>query len=180
MREHEIITKQFHYKGLVVTNDCQTIYAITSDSSIKVFINYHLENEWSIEKQFIPSTICLSKSERLLYIGMTHGIIRIYSLPLTIDNYADIHAHCSTIRRLEVSFDDQYLVSIAESAYILVFKQTVNILSSISTQYQFSQISNGNLSNEKINEKKFDFILTTKSEFDEQNRKIDEIQSRIK
>jgi len=174
MRENEIITKQFRYIGIAVTNDCNRIYAITSDSSIKIFNQINLEQEWSIEKNFIPSTICLSKSERLLYIGMTHGIIRVYTLPLTSDNYIDIPAHCSSIRRLLISYDDQYLVSIGESAYVLLFKQTKNISSQLS-------IENFEIVNEQEKMKTmFEYILVTKSEFDEQKRKIKEIQARIK
>jgi hypothetical protein len=174
MRENEIITKQFHYLGIAVTNDCNRIYAITTDSSIKIFYQTNLEQEWSIENNFLPSAICLSKSERLLYIGMTHGIIRVYTIPLTLNSYIDIPAHYSTIRRLLISYDDQYLVSIAESAYVLLFKQTMDVLSSISNQYQFSQL------NFEINDKIFEYILVTKSEYDEQKRKINEIQMRIK
>ncbi|CAF1482554.1 unnamed protein product [Adineta steineri] len=182
MRENEIITKQFRYVGITVTNDCNRIYAITSDSTIKIFHNTNLEQEWSIENNFLPSAICLSKSERLLYVGMTHGIIRIYTIPFTNDSYIDLPAHCSSIRRLLVSYDDEYLVSIAESAYLLLFKQTRNNLNSVSSQYQFSQMSLKNF--EIINESKpiqpmFEYILVTKSEFDEQKRKIKEIQARI-
>jgi WD40 repeat protein len=183
MREGEIITKQFRYIGIAVTNDCNHIYAITSDSSIKIFHKTNLEQEWSIENNFIPSAICLSKSERLLYVGMTHGIIRIYTIPFTSKIYIDLPAHCSSIRRLLVSYDDQYLVSIAESAYILLFRQTINVLNSVSSHYQISQMSIGNL--DSVNEQKriqtmFEYILVTKSEFDEQKRKIKEIQARIK
>lgn len=113
---------------------------------------------------------------------MTHGLIRIYTIPLTFDTYIDVPAHYSSIRRLLVTSDDQYLISIAESAYILFFKQTIDAFSSISNQYQFSQLSQENL--EKTNEyeratKKFDYILVTKSEFEEHKRKIEEIQSKI-
>lgn len=172
MRENEIITKQFHYLGIAVTNDCNHIYAITTDSSIKIFHQTNLEQEWTIENHFLPSAICLSKSERLLYIGMTHGIIRVYTIPLTLETYIDIPAHYSSIRRLLVSYDDQYLVSIGESAYVLLFKQTMNVLSSISNQ--------SSKENFELNEKMFDYILVTKSEYDEQKRKINEIQTRIK
>ena len=65
--EDEIITKQFHYVGIAVTNDGHRIYAITADSSIKIFHQTNLEQEWSIESNWTPSAICLSKSERLLY-----------------------------------------------------------------------------------------------------------------
>lgn len=183
MRENEIITKQFHYAGIAVTNDCSRIYAITSESSIKIFHHTDLEQECTVENHFLPSAICLSKSERFLYIGMTNGIIRVYTIPLTFDTYVDVPAHYSSIRRLLVSYDDRYLVSIAESAYILLFKQTIDVCSSISNQYQFSQLSQENL--ERTNEqertaKKFDYILVTKSEFDDQKRKIQEIQAKLK
>ncbi|CAF2719161.1 unnamed protein product [Rotaria sp. Silwood2] len=182
MREGEIITKQYRYMGIAVTNDCNRIYAITSNSSIKIFNNTNLEQEWPIENGFIPSAICLSKSERLLYVGMTHGMIRVYTSPLKIDTYIDIPAHYSSIRRLLVSYDDEYLVSIAESAYILLFKQTINNLNSVSSQYQFSQLSIENV--DIVNEQErtqtiFEYILVTKSEFDERKIKIKEIQTRI-
>jgi WD40 repeat protein len=160
IRENEIITKQFHYIGIAITNDCNYIYAITLDSTIKIFNHTNLEQEWSIEKNFIPSAICLSKSERFIYIGMTNGIIRVYTIPFKFENFIDIPAHCSSIRRLLISYDDQYLVSIGESAYILLFKQTINSISTISTM--------------------FEYILVTKSEYDEQKGKIEEIQGRIK
>ena len=175
MRENEIITKQFHYLGIAVSNDCNRIYAITTDSSIKIFHQTNLEQEWTIENNFLPSAICLSKSERLLYIGMTNGIIRVYTVPLTSDSYIDIPAHYSSIRRLLVSYDDRYLVSIGESAYVLLFKQVTGVLSSISNQY--SQL------NFEINDKRekmFEYILVTKSEYNEEKRKINEIQTRIK
>ncbi|CAF3625422.1 unnamed protein product [Rotaria sordida] len=182
MRESEIITKQYRYIGIAVTNNCNRIYAITSDSNIKIFNNTNLEQECPIENGFIPSAICLSKSERVLYVGMTHGIIRVYTTPLKFDNYIDLSAHYSSIRRLLVSYDDEYLVSIAESAYILLFKQTINNLNSVSSQYQFSQLTIENV--EIIDEQErtqtiFEYILVTKSEFDERKRKIKEIQTRI-
>jgi hypothetical protein len=91
---------------------------------------------------------------------MTNGIIRVYTIPFKFENFIDIPAHCSSIRRLLISYDDQYLVSIGESAYILLFKQTINSISTISTM--------------------FEYILVTKSEYDEQKGKIEEIQGRIK
>ncbi|CAF0856299.1 unnamed protein product [Adineta ricciae] len=180
MREGEIITKQFRYVGIAVTHDCNRIYGITSDSSIKLFNNTHLEQECSIENNFIPSAICLSKSERLLFVGMTNGTIRIFTTPLTANTYMDLPAHCSTIRRFLVSSNDEYLISIAESAYVLLFKQTLNTLSSVSNQ--FSELLLENL--DVINQSKrvrttFEYILVTKSEFDEQQQKIKEIQERI-
>ncbi|CAF1282899.1 unnamed protein product [Rotaria magnacalcarata] len=182
MREGEIITKQYRYRGIAVTNDGMRIYAIASDSSIKIFNNTNFEQEWPIENGFIPSAICLSKSERLLYVGMTHGIIRVYTIPLVFDGYVDLPAHNSSIRRLLVSYDDHYLVSIAESAYILLFKQTINNLSSVSSQYKFSQLSTENV--DTINEPQakqimFEYILVTKSEYDERQRRINEIQTSI-
>ncbi|CAF5182007.1 unnamed protein product, partial [Rotaria magnacalcarata] len=142
----------------------------------------NFEQEWPIENGFIPSAICLSKSERLLYVGMTHGIIRVYTIPLVFDGYVDLPAHNSSIRRLLVSYDDHYLVSIAESAYILLFKQTINNLSSVSSQYKFSQLSTENV--DTINEPQakqimFEYILVTKSEYDERQRRINEIQTSI-
>ena len=183
MREGEIITKQFRYIGIAVTNDCNRIYAITSNSNIKIFNNTNLEQEWPIENDFIPSAICLSKSERLLYIGMTHGTIRIYTIPFAFNGYIDLPAHSSSIRRLLVSYDDQYLISMAESAYILLFKQTHDVLSSVSNQYQFSQLSlqNVHISNEKKTiPTMFKYISVTKAEFDERKIKIQEIQTSIK
>ncbi|CAM4866513.1 unnamed protein product [Rotaria socialis] len=182
MREGEIITKQYRYGGLAVTNDGVRIYAIASDSSIKIFNNTNFEQEWPIENGFIPSAICLSKSERLLYVGMTHGIIRVYTIPLVVDGYVDLPAHNSSIRRLLVSYDDHYLVSIAESAYILLFKQTINNLSSVSSSYKFSKLSRENV--DTINEPQakqimFEYILVTKSEYDERQRRINEIQTSI-
>ena len=183
MRDGEIITKQFRYVGIAVTHDANRIYAITSDSSIKVFNHTNLEQEWAIENNFIPSAICLSKSERLLYVGMTNGIIRIYTIPLAADAYVDLPAHCSSIRRLLVSYDDEYLVSIGESAYVLVFKQTLHALSSIPSQFPLSQLSLGNLHVTHAPQRAqttFEYILVTKSEFEEQTRKIQEVEARIK
>lgn len=183
MREGEIITKQYRYMGIAVTNDGTWIYAITVDSSIKVFNNTSLHQEWSIENGYIPSSICLSNSERLLYVGMTHGIIRVYTIPLIPDGYIDLPAHNSSIRRLLVSYDDQYLVSIAESAYVLLFKQTINNIDSTSSQYKLSKlyVENIDTANEPVQEQTvFEYILVTKSEFDEKKRKIQEIQTKIK
>lgn len=179
MRENEIITKQFRYVGIASTNDCSRIYAITSDSSIKIFNNTNLEQEYLIENDFIPSAICLSKSERILYVGMTHGIIRIYTNLLTFDGYIDLPAHNSSIRRLLVSYDDQYLVSLAESAYVLLFKHTTHHLNSVTTKYQQTQSTVENFESAK-EQKTFDYILVTKSEFDERTRKIKDIQIRIR
>lgn len=184
MREGEIITKQFRYLGVAATMDGQRIYAIASDSMIKIFSNTNLEREWPIENGFLPSAITLSKSERFLYVGMTHGIIRVYTLPFTLDAFVDVSAHSSTIRRLLVSADDQYLVSIAESAYILLFRQTTDLLNSMSSQYEFTHPTTVHVEIDMAQKPvrvlpTFEYILVTKSEFDEQRRKVKEIQARI-
>jgi hypothetical protein len=185
IREREIITKQFHYLGIAVTNDTQHIYAIASDTNIKVFVNANLEHEWPIESDFLPSSIILSKSERLLYIGMTHGIIRVYNLPLVTGAYIDLPAHTSHIRQLLISDDDQYLISIAESAYILVFRQTNDVWHSMVNEYDFSSTSMIDIDKNLVqpstrSTKPFDYILVTRSEFDDYQRKINEMQARIK
>jgi hypothetical protein len=113
---------------------------------------------------------------------MTHGIIRVYTIPFAFNAHIDLPAHSSSIRRLLVSYDDQYLVSIAESAYVLLFRQTTNVLSSVSSEQQAS-LENLEIIIENEQEKvptMFEFILVTKSEFDEQKRKMKEIEARIK
>lgn len=184
-RENEIITKQFRYVGIAATKDGQRIYAITADPSIKIFSNTALEAEYPIENGYLPSVITLPKSERLLYIGMSHGLIRIYPIPLVSDAYIDVPAHSSSIRRILVSDDDQYVVSIAESAYVLLFRQTNQLIQSISSHYDFSPSNfdriDIDLAQKPVRPTKyFNYILVTKSEFDEQQRKIDEIKARIK
>ena len=85
--------------------------------------------------------------------------------------HIDFPAHSSPIRQLVVSHDDQYLFSIAESAYVLIFR---------TNQQNVSQ-SSMDLNNDEVEKlsKPFNFVLITKSEFEEQQRKIKEIQSKI-
>ena len=144
---------------------------------MKLFSGTNLEQEWPIENGFIPSAITLSKSERLLYVGMTHGIIRIYTIPLALNAFIDLPAHGSSVRRLLVSDDDQYLFSIAESAYVLLFRQTDHVIDSIASVEDFSQSFVEQRQQRRV--KPFEYILVTRAEFEEKKRKAKDIQSRI-
>ena len=176
-REAEIITKQFRYVGIAATHDGQRIYAIASDATVKLFSGTSLEQEWPIENGFIPSAITLSKSERLLYVGMTHGIIRIYGIPLVFDAFIDLSAHGSSIRRLLVSDDEQYLFSIAESAYVLLFRQSTHVIESIASVEDFSRSFVEQREQRRV--RPFEYILVTRTEFEEKKRRVKDIQGRI-
>ena len=106
-----------------------------------------------------------------------HGIIRIYTVPLAMDAFIDLPAHGSSVRRLLVSDDDQYLFSIAESAYVLLFRQTEEVIDSIASVEDFSQTFVEQRQQRRV--KPFEYILVTRTEFEEKKRKVKDIQSRI-
>ncbi|CAF1163644.1 unnamed protein product, partial [Didymodactylos carnosus] len=181
MRVGEVITKQFHYLGIAVTSDNSKMYAIASDASIKVFSSTNLENEWKVEQRYQPTAISLSKSEKLLFVGLSNGTIRIYTLPLAPEGYIDIPAHGGPVRRLIPSNDDVYLASIGESAYVLLFKYKPVVGNNRDIDHFQCQIEQQQRKDPSVTSllPKFHHILVTKAEFDEQNRKLFDTELRI-
>uniref|UniRef100_H2ZYU7 Cilia and flagella associated protein 57 n=1 Tax=Latimeria chalumnae TaxID=7897 RepID=H2ZYU7_LATCH len=69
------------------------------------------------------STLVMSHSGRMVFVGTTMGAIRSMKYPLPVNReWNEYQAHCRNITRMAVTYDDQYLLTTSEDGCLLIWK----------------------------------------------------------
>ncbi|KAJ3114298.1 Cilia- and flagella-associated protein 57 [Phlyctochytrium bullatum] len=77
-----------------------------------------------VETNVVLTQIALSHNGKMMFAGTSSGQIRSLKFPLTGDpeDFQEHQAHSGSISKLRISYDDQYLFSVAEDGCIYVYK----------------------------------------------------------
>jgi cilia- and flagella-associated protein 57 len=118
------------------------------------------------EEDVVPTSIALSRSGRMLFIGTSKGTIRSYKFPLTNPSeYQEHLSHSSSVTRMKVTFSDEYMISSADDGTVLIWKIQDKEGRTIKRDKDFSFAEE---------------ILITKSDLEEKNTLMKDLNNRVK
>ncbi|KAM4604692.1 cilia- and flagella-associated protein 57 [Polymixia lowei] len=119
-RESENVLKSCTYKGVALSSDARTIFAVGTD--LKEIQDCQILRE-------VPSdgveytSIAVPRSGRVIFTGTSRGTIRAIKWPLPIDkDWIEYQAHCGSVTKMMITFDDQRLLTVSEDGSLLVWK----------------------------------------------------------
>ncbi|TPX47853.1 hypothetical protein SeLEV6574_g02417 [Synchytrium endobioticum] len=169
-RESESVTRGCNFSSVAAfwteggnTGGCK-MYAVGSDKTLKEIADSHVVRETTCDVALTQVTI--SHSGRMMFVGTQTGTIRSYKHPLEVGDAADFaehQAHGASVTRLQVSYDDSHLFSVAEDGSFYIFK-----------------ISDREGRTERPRDVLYaDEILVTKSDLEEKTMAMQELRSRV-
>ena len=75
------------------------------------------------EDDVVPTTIALSRSGRMLFVGTSKGTVRSYKYPLSKPVEFQEHiAHTMAITRMKITFNDEFCLTTAEDGTVVIWK----------------------------------------------------------
>ncbi|XP_025110126.1 cilia- and flagella-associated protein 57-like [Pomacea canaliculata] len=118
----ESVLKTCSYTGVTVTPDGKTSFAVGSDKTLKEIADSQVLREVS-SADMILTNVAMSHSGRMLFAGTVKGTLWSLKFPLTIPGEWQEHqGHSAAITKMKITLDDQYLITVAEDASILLWK----------------------------------------------------------
>lgn len=117
------------------------------------------------EEDVVPTTVALSRSGRMLFVGTSKGALRSYKFPLSKPvEFQEHFAHTSAITRMKITFNDEYAVTGAEDGTIVLWK---------------IQDKEGRAAKRDKETGWAEEILITKSDLEEKNQVMNELRNRV-
>jgi WD40 repeat protein/ElaB/YqjD/DUF883 family membrane-anchored ribosome-binding protein len=163
-RENESILKTCSYSHACMAPDSKTIYAVGTDHTLKEISEGQIHRE--LESDCVLTQVLVSHSGKMLFVGTENGTIRSMKYPFAEDAgvFQEHQAHSSAVSRLCVSFDDQYLFSVAEDGSFYVFRIFDREGRTVKREREVVYA---------------DEILVTKSDLEEKNAMMIELKTRV-
>ncbi|KAJ3219703.1 Cilia- and flagella-associated protein 57 [Dinochytrium kinnereticum] len=121
-RESEHILKSCNYTSAVCSINGKSVYAVGSDKVLKEINDSTVTCQ--METNAVLTQIIVSHNGKMMFAGTISGQIRSMKFPLTGDpeDYQEHQAHSAAVTKLRISYDDQFLFSIAEDGCMYVFR----------------------------------------------------------
>ena len=127
-RETEHIMKGCSYSNAICDASGKTVYSTGSDKMLKEIVDSNVVQE----SEFNPvvTSIALSRSGKMFFIGLANGRIRACKFPIVQQEqklgfeFQEHIAHHGSVSKLCISYDDQYLFSCSDDGCIYVYKVT--------------------------------------------------------
>jgi WD40 repeat protein len=120
-RENEHIMKSCVYNCAVSSHSGRNVYAVGNDRMIKEIFESSVTKE--LDAGIILTQLAISTSGTMMFIGTTKGTIRAIRFPLgESGDFQEHPAHAKSVTKIRVSYDDQYLFSVAEDGCLYVFR----------------------------------------------------------
>ncbi|KAI8847167.1 WD40-repeat-containing domain protein [Chytridium lagenaria] len=121
-RESEHILKSCGYTSAVCSVNGKSVYAVGSDKVLKE-INESTVT-CSVETNVVLTQIIISHNGKMMFTGTATGQIRSMKFPLTGDpeDFQEHQAHSAAVSKLRISYDDQFLFSVAEDGCMYVYR----------------------------------------------------------
>lgn len=121
-RVGESVLKSCHYTGVAVTSDGKTTFAVGSDKTLKEISDSAILREVDAGEATLTN-VALSRSGRMLFAGTSRGTLWSLKFPLTIPGeWQELQGHGSTISKMKITYDDQFLVTVSEDSSIILWK----------------------------------------------------------
>uniref|UniRef100_A0A2K5L831 Cilia and flagella associated protein 57 n=1 Tax=Cercocebus atys TaxID=9531 RepID=A0A2K5L831_CERAT len=121
-RETECVLKSCSYNCVTVSPDAKIIFAVGSDHTLKEIADSSILREISAF-DVTYTTIVISHSGRMMFVGTSVGTIRAMKYPLPLQKeFNEYQAHASPITKMLLTFDDQFLLTAAEDGCLFTWK----------------------------------------------------------
>jgi len=163
-RTSESVLKSCSYTGVTVTPDGKTTFAAGSDKTLKEIADSQILREMSAGDMTLTS-VCLSHSGRMLFAGTVRGTLWSLKYPLAVPgDWTEHQGHGAQIVKMKISYDDQFLVSIAEDGSIILWKIQDKEGRGLKRDKEVGWAEE---------------ILITKSDLEEKNSTVNDLHSRV-
>ncbi|XP_032157654.1 cilia- and flagella-associated protein 57 isoform X1 [Mustela erminea] len=121
-RETECVLKSCSYNCVTVSPDSKIIFAVGSDQTLKEIADSSVLREISAI-DVIYTAIVISHSGRMMFVGTSVGTIRAMKYPLPLQKeFNEYQAHAGPITKMSLTFDDQFLLTVAEDGCLFTWK----------------------------------------------------------
>ncbi|XP_059110839.1 LOW QUALITY PROTEIN: cilia- and flagella-associated protein 57 [Peromyscus eremicus] len=121
-RETECVLKSCSYNSITVSPDGKVIFAVGSDQTLKEISDSLILREISAF-DVIYTAITLSHSGRMMFVGTSVGTIRAMKYPLPLQKeFNEYQAHAGPITKMLLTFDDQFLLTVAEDGCLFTWR----------------------------------------------------------
>ncbi|EEB15572.1 conserved hypothetical protein [Pediculus humanus corporis] len=123
-RSGEIVNKGFSYYDIAVTTDGSTIYAVSSDGSIKEIRGFNIARSINLNLNNIKN-IVLSRSNLMMFVSAGTGTVASVKFP--IEKPPEIilqKLHSSAVTQMELSLEDTTFISCSQYGAICIWDVT--------------------------------------------------------
>ncbi|KAL4832152.1 hypothetical protein H8958_020259 [Nasalis larvatus] len=127
-RETECVLKSCSYNCVTVSPDAKIIFAVGSDHTLKEIADSSELPVSQILREISAfdvtyTTIVISHSGRMMFVGTSVGTIRAMKYPLPLQKeFNEYQAHAGPITKMLLTFDDQFLLTAAEDGCLFTWK----------------------------------------------------------
>ncbi|KAI9351164.1 WD repeat-containing protein 65-like protein [Zopfochytrium polystomum] len=166
-RESEHILKSCSYTSAVCTPDGKLVYAVGSDKLMKEISESTVTHQ--VESNVTLTQLAISNSGRMMFAGTLTGQVRSIKYPFSgnSEDYQEHQAHSAAVTKFKISYDDQYLFSVADDGCLFMYK----IADKDDRSIKRDRGSKRNQGSEFADE-----ILITKSDLEEKTVLMSELQ----
>ncbi|NXW67652.1 CFA57 protein, partial [Hirundo rustica] len=121
-KESECVLKTCIYSSISLTYDAKIIFAVGSDQTLKEISESSIQHEVPAD-DVVYTTVAVSRSGRLIFVGTSLGTIRAMKYPLTLKkDFKEYQAHAGAVTKMTVTSDDQFLLTASEDGCIFIWK----------------------------------------------------------
>ncbi|XP_034510273.1 cilia- and flagella-associated protein 57 [Ailuropoda melanoleuca] len=121
-RETECVLKSCSYNCVTVSPDAKIIFAVGSDQTLKEIADSSVLREISAF-DVVYTAVVISHSGRMMFVGTSVGTIRAMKYPLPLQKeFNEYQAHAGPITKMLLTFDDQFLLTVAEDGCLFTWK----------------------------------------------------------
>ncbi|XP_059358383.1 cilia- and flagella-associated protein 57 isoform X1 [Carassius carassius] len=121
-RESESVLKTCSYTGVTISSDAKTFFAVGTDCSLKEIQDCQILKEVRTG-DVVCTTVAMSRSGRVLFIGTSTGTVRAIRYPLPIQSdWIEYQAHAGPVTKMVITFDDQFLITVSEDSCLFIWK----------------------------------------------------------
>ncbi|XP_075801896.1 cilia- and flagella-associated protein 57 [Microtus pennsylvanicus] len=121
-RETECVLKSCSYNSVTISPDGKIIFAVGSDQTLKEIADSLILREISAF-DVVYTAITISHSGRMMFVGTSVGTIRAMKYPLPLQReFNEYQAHASPVTKMMLTFDDQFLLTVAEDGCLFTWR----------------------------------------------------------
>ncbi|XP_055474475.1 cilia- and flagella-associated protein 57 [Psammomys obesus] len=121
-RETECVLKSCSYNSVTVSPDGKVIFAVGSDQTLKEIADSLILRE-ILAIDVVYTAIAISHSGRMMFVGTSVGTIRTMRYPLPGQKeFNEYQAHAGPINKVMLTFDDQFLLTVADDGCLFTWK----------------------------------------------------------
>ncbi|XP_028666683.1 cilia- and flagella-associated protein 57 [Erpetoichthys calabaricus] len=162
-RESECVLKSCSYTGITMSPDAKAIFAVGSDLTLKEIADSQILRE--IQSDVSYTSIVMSHSGRMLFVGTSAGTIRSMKYPLPIQKeWNECYGHAAPITKMTITYDDQFLLTVSEDGCLLIWKIIDKEGRGLKSEKEVTYAEE---------------ILITKSDLEEKNQIMLELKTRV-